>query len=90
MKPHKHAEVIKAWADGHQIQFLDHFGWKDCDSSGPAWMKDVKYRIKPPEDMEIHMAIRYDEGVVASYTELSNVKFIFDGESKKLKHVELI
>ena len=25
MKPHKHAELIKAWADGAEIQ------WKDAD-----------------------------------------------------------
>jgi hypothetical protein len=90
MKPHKHSELIKAWADGHEIQHFDNaFGWTNCSDS-PAWKENIKYRIKPPDDMQIHMAIRYDEGVIASYTEQSNVKFIFDGETKKLKHVELI
>lgn len=46
--PHKHAEVIKAWANGARIQ---HFcaasgDWKDCDGT-PGWHSAVDYRIKP-------------------------------------------
>jgi hypothetical protein len=50
MKPHKHAEIIKAWADGAQIQQyrenLDE--WRDC-SPYPVWDERLTYRIKPDE-----------------------------------------
>lgn len=47
MKPHKHAEVIKAWADGHTIQyrFDPTFNWHDA--SAPSWREHIEYRVKP-------------------------------------------
>lgn len=53
-KPHKHAELIKAWADGAVIQFYDVLRekWKDCDEA-PRWLDNNQYRIKPePTDLE--------------------------------------
>lgn len=48
-KPHKHAEVIKAWADGAEIEFRDPLSsgpaWKDTPH--PAWHEDWEYRVKP-------------------------------------------
>lgn len=42
--PHKHAELIKAWADGAEIEMLLSDGrWKKCD---PVWYKSSTYRIK--------------------------------------------
>lgn len=46
--PHKHAELIKAWADGAEIEFYDslHKGWKSI--AGPiTWAPTLQYRIKP-------------------------------------------
>lgn len=45
---HKHAELIKAWADGAEIQYR-HWGsdWKD--STSPTWDVHWEYRIKPEE-----------------------------------------
>lgn len=45
--PHVHAEVIKAWADGAQIEHQNTRagGWHLADS--PAWNPDTKYRVKP-------------------------------------------
>lgn len=46
---HKHAELIKAWADGAEIQVQEPNGlWRDTD---PLWTEDRKYRIKstPPK-----------------------------------------
>lgn len=46
MKPHKHADLIHAWADGAEIQFKDCAGdWNDIDK--PTWCSNVEYRIKP-------------------------------------------
>jgi hypothetical protein len=47
-KPHKHAEAIKAWADGKQIQFDDDDrGWVDVLSNRPFWSEQTAYRVKP-------------------------------------------
>lgn len=44
-KPHKHAELIKAWADGARIQFKNYLGeWKTCL---PSWDENSEYRIEP-------------------------------------------
>lgn len=49
--PHKHAELIKAWADGKQIQFkvLGSDGdWLDSiGPENPSWSDLLEYRIKP-------------------------------------------
>jgi hypothetical protein len=46
MKPHKHAELIKQWADGAEIQCLGIKGhWVDIDT--PYWNEHCSYRIKP-------------------------------------------
>lgn len=49
-KPHKHAELIKKWADGAIIQYrtTTFRSWADCDSNRPCWDKRFEYRVKPP------------------------------------------
>ena len=47
MKPHKHAELIKAWADGAKIQYYCPGKNKWIDSSRPDWWNNIEYRIKP-------------------------------------------
>lgn len=45
-KPHKHAEVIKAWADGAEIEYSadgDYWG----SISDPSWIPEFEYRVKP-------------------------------------------
>lgn len=45
MKPHKHCEVIKAWADGARIEYrkFSHETWRI--SIHPAWYEDHEYRV---------------------------------------------
>ena len=58
--PHKHAAVIKAWADGHVVQLKMFSGeWTDLDMAGgdsgrtPLFETQWEYRIKPePSDFE--------------------------------------
>lgn len=47
--PHKHAEVIKAWADGATIQSRRHFDgeWQDIHGNEPKWIFQFEYRVKP-------------------------------------------
>lgn len=49
--PHKHAELIKAWADGAEIQYLGLGDmWKGFrDGDQPTWSLYANYRIKPAE-----------------------------------------
>ena len=55
MKPHKHAELIKAWADGAEIEFRyvlsNHreIVWSEWFNANltPAWSEDYEFRIKP-------------------------------------------
>lgn len=44
---HKHAELIKQWADGKTIQVKEHFGWVDTPT--PHWFENIEYRVKPDE-----------------------------------------
>jgi len=49
--PHVHAELIKAWADGAEIQFCNNRGiWTSVNN--PSFYADKKYRIKPQAPQE--------------------------------------
>lgn len=60
-EPHKHAELIKAWADGAIIQSRvkgDSGQWLIWDEiHTPAWFTDddIEYRIKPKEKQKVKM-----------------------------------
>jgi hypothetical protein len=45
--PHKHAAIIKAWADGAEIESRtsDRSDWIACHT--PRWHLEVEYRVKP-------------------------------------------
>ena len=47
--PHKHADLIKAWADGAEIEQLTksslYISWGTCEH--PHWYEQEVYRIKP-------------------------------------------
>jgi len=46
-QPHKHADVIKAWADGAIVQYRSD-SYPDWDISlNPRWSKELEYRVKP-------------------------------------------
>ena len=51
---HKHAELIKAWADGAEIQqyMISLDGWEDC-TYDPSWNANKMYRIKPEPKPEL-------------------------------------
>jgi hypothetical protein len=52
---HKHAELIKAWADGAQIQRLEKIGlWNDLKiETSIDWEAHAEYRIKPEEKQPV-------------------------------------
>ena len=98
--PHKHAELIKAWADGFAIEYFNKIykkwivtenpQWDDCDISG------IEYRIKPepkPDVVDTYKADarqKYGHVRIAEHWEKDNLKLTFDGETGKLKFAEVI
>lgn len=99
-KPHVHAELIKAWADGAEIQYstANYEKWLDVES--PLWAVGCLYRIKPEPKPDV---VRYG---VAGLGALrcgaveyigphntnpdNNLKLTFDGETGKLKSAEVL
>ena len=45
--PHKHAAVIKAWADGADIEFQSRVDNTWIRANNPQWYSDMSYRVKP-------------------------------------------
>ena len=66
MKPHKHAELIKAWADGAKIQGgTDGKHWLDLDN--PSWDEEGQYRIKPNK-RKYRVAEMFDDVSALTYS----------------------
>ena len=98
---HKHAELIKAWADGAEIQFREYEGeWNDFQPNGyVCWHQDMEYRIKPEPKPDIVLYaiaenckndfsnVTFADKFLTSYC---NLKLIFDGETCKLINAEVI
>jgi len=89
--PHKHAELIKAWADGATIQYqTGDRVWYDREGT-PSWNVETAYRIKPEPDIVEYALLKmngdYDAPLRACF---ANLKVTFDGETGQLKAVELI
>lgn len=89
--PHKHAELIKDWADGAEIEVsMDGSHWSDCRDA-PAFNVNFNYRIKPeprPDIVRYGIATHWWGREVAEFGD--NIKTTFDGETGKLKSVEVI
>ena len=103
MTPHKHHDLIVAWAKGAQIQ-CQVFGkpnqWFDIDN--PDWLDAYTYRIKPNPDVVLYKYIctkgfTYTRDSLEDYGDTKgkegnfpNLKLILDGETGKLKKAEVI
>ena len=94
--PHIHADLIKAWADGAEIECKQIADGDWLKVSEPSWSKVSEYRIKPepkPDVVEKYFASGYTKyGCVrvAEHWERENLKLTFDGETGKLKAAEVI
>lgn len=91
--PHKHAALIKAWADGATIQALSPEGeWKN--NARPHWALGHEYRIKPePEsDSVLSLHLSCTGQTLFDYETKcpNNMVCTFDGETKQLKSIRMI
>lgn len=86
-KPHVHAGLIKAWADGAEIEYHHLLGW--IPATTPTWCIDKTYRIKPKPDVVRLATVTYWHQEPKRYGQ-ENVKFTFCGETLTLKAVEML
>jgi len=65
-KPHKHCELIKAWADGATIEFFHPETRKWVVDHMPTWSLIVIYRIKlEPEKRHVRLWMN-SRGLISS------------------------
>ena len=99
MKPHKHAELIKAWADGAEIECRDCRVW--YHAKDPRWQEDMEYRIKPGTKPNIVKSFILEANPILGLrlNEISGfqkqphedwIRIVFDGETAKMKSVEIL
>lgn len=68
MTPHKYAAVIKAWADGAEVQYRtnDHAAWTDwtlVEDYMPSFGTFLQWRVKPaPVKLMYRVALMKDIG----------------------------
>lgn len=97
-QPHKHAELIKAWADGAHIQYRavpGHGEWMDPPSQERLiWDKFAEYREKPEPKPDVvfgrNAYLDSDGYLLMDLLNKPNIRFTFDGETGKLKKAEVL
>lgn len=97
-KPHRHAELIKAWADGAIIQ--EKYSFNDWRVFDGYWQQDeaYEYRIKPEPKpdliyygvFEMDGAATIDSVFTKFFDHGDHIKVTFCGETGKLKSAEVL
>ena len=88
---HKHSDVIKAWADGAQVEYLYTDTMKWHTTPNPQFSINVQYRVKPEPKPDVVRYVETDKYYGQSIqTHFANLKITFDGETGKLKSAEVI
>lgn len=88
-KPHKHAEIIKAWADGADVEWWHPMlGWVDVGPT-PNW-PDSTYRIKPEPKPDDIAYVKVDSRSWRYTSMYANLKLTFDGDTGALKSAEVL
>lgn len=100
MRPHKYAELIKAWADGNLIEYRYDESYPWSTTTNPNWDYVGEFRIKPEPkpDVVITYTVELSQRPDSQGKHLNfwvnriddNVRFTFDGETGKLKAAEVL
>jgi hypothetical protein len=65
MKPKKHAAVIKAWADGADVEFYSTVDRQWKPSREPAFADNLQYRVAPQRELsDAELADIYNKAYV--------------------------
>lgn len=69
-KPHKHKDVIIAWANGAEIECRNPAFSKEWEPvEFPTWSTNVEYRVKPKEETHsFRVALMHDTNVYFTTT----------------------
>jgi len=100
MKPHKHAELIKAWADGAEIEERyidkdnqDFYDWVEFNGDW-SYIDNYEYRIKPEAKPDIVLwASMHPTKSNVYYSHHfggANLKLTWDEKTRKLKSAEVL
>ncbi len=91
-KPHKHAELIKAWADNPLLEFqwriTEKGAWDDV-SGQPSWYEHNEYRIKPELKPDIVQEWYVSPNMSTIFRDTPNIRLTWDAEGK-LKAAEVL
>lgn len=102
-QPHKHADLIKAWADGAEIEYWDALqnAWMKPCGGNPMWTNNNIYRIKPEVQPDITKAFLLENHCFAGFRFTEEyeharlprqqwIRAVFDGETGQIKSVEVL
>lgn len=81
-KPHVHAEFIKKWADGVDIQYYDKHDNEWIDSGVPVWNTGTQYRVKP-------VTIRYRIAILLQHGNYTACVVRSDEEAKIIQDLDI-
>ena len=85
MSKHKHAELIKAWADGALIETYSKRYKRWVAAAKPTWDVNTQYRAKPRFIFaERRIVIDQHTGVMNAKADNPNVRFCFDSDGTLL------
>jgi hypothetical protein len=91
---HKHAEVIKAWADGAEIECLDPYADKWVTPQMFVFSGELEFRVKPTPKPDVvdFMCVTHGQYMrrTSGFNASPNLKLTYDGETGKLKATEVI
>ncbi len=90
MTEHKHAKLIKAWADGAKIQKFSKRSQKWEDTDNPSWGDDTEYRLRTDYRIELNAHILNGELFIDVGARFPNISLVFDAGTNELKSVEMI
>lgn len=100
LQRHKHYDVLVAYAEGHEIQFLSKVDntWVDCGKGdlSPISFPEYNWRVKPTPKPDVTILANVCQaspgrvGFGLDSCVSPNVCFTFDGETGKLKSAEVL
>jgi hypothetical protein len=88
----KHAELIKKWADGAEIEVKVNDEWDSVKR--PTWFENAEYRIKPERSPDVVYYVNFRKNLVSAYhiekLRDDNLRLTFCAETGELKSAEVL